>query len=391
MAPRSSRRQETPSSAAEDQSLVTSTATPAKKKSGNFMRTPKKVEIRREQGSLRFDRSALAAAIYPDNSRERDAWILARRPPRHPVDPWQPRGVFLEKERSDSGALVQVAIVLLTNRACPWRCLMCDLWKTTTTRRVPAGAIPAQIQVALEQLKLGPGTRQIKLYNGGSFFDAGAIPPPEYAAIAAQVRGFDRVIVECHPALVGERCLEFRDLLAAAVGSSVAGEPQLEVAMGLETAHPEVLEKLNKRMTLDQFRGASEFLRRNDVALRVFVLVRPPFLDEAEALDWAERSVDFAFDCGATVVSLIPTRFGNGALEALAGTGQFAPPTLSTLEHVLAYGIRRGRSRVFADLWDFDRLASCPACRDRRRARLRHMNLHQELCPRVVCALCGGA
>ena len=114
---------------------------------------------------------------------------------------------------------------------------MCDLWRNTVKETVPAGAIPRQIDYALERLS---AARQIKLYNSGSFFDPRAIPPGDYEAIARRLNAFERVIVECHPALVGDACLRFRDLIHG----------QLEVAMGLETAHPEILERLNKRMTL---------------------------------------------------------------------------------------------------------------------------------------------
>ena len=88
--------------------------------------------------------------------------------------------------------------------------------------------------------------------------------------------------------------------------------------MGLETVHPQILEQLNKRMTTDQFAAAAALLREHDIDLRVFILVKPPFMREEEALDWAERSLDFAFDCGATAATLIPTRAGNGAMEELS-------------------------------------------------------------------------
>jgi uncharacterized Fe-S cluster-containing MiaB family protein len=68
--------------------------------------------------------------------------------------------------------------------------------------------------------------------------------------------------------------------------------------MGLETAHPEVLARLNKRLSLEQFTRAAQFLRQHEIALRVFILVKPPFLAEDEALDWAKRSLDFAFEQG---------------------------------------------------------------------------------------------
>lgn len=261
---------------------------------------------------------------------------------------------------------------------------MCDLWKFTVEEAIPPGAIVGQVQQVLAEMRSrpGPGPTQLKLYNGGSFFDPHAVPPEDQDAVAALAGGFQRVIVECHPALVGERCWRFRDRLAA-------GGAALEVAMGLETAHPEVLERLNKRMSLDQFREAAGRLTREGVAVRTFVLVKPPFLDAAEALDWAQRSVDFAFDAGVSVVVLIPTRDGNGAMEALAAAGQFAPPTLALFEKACDRAVTGGRGRVFADLWNLERFAACPACGAARKARLHQMNLTQCVLPRVACPSCG--
>ncbi|MBU6399333.1 MAG: radical SAM protein [Verrucomicrobia bacterium] len=312
------------------------------------------------------------------------------------MDPWRPHACFLEDEPDAAGELVRIATVFLTNRECPWRCVMCDLWRYALAETLPLGAIPRQIDHALDSLKSqtnassngGPPrlARQIKLYNAGSFFDPRAIPPADYPPIAARVRAFERVIVECHPALVGQSCLRFRDLLAA--GHPGGQLPKLEIAVGLEVAHPDVLKKLNKGMSLDQFRRAAEFLQRHGIALRVFVLVQPPFLEPAEAGLWAKRSIDFAFACGATVLSLIPTRGGNGALETLAAHGNFVPPKLDALEAALEYGMALRRGRVFADLWDLEKFANCPVCAAPRAARLREMNLCQTVLPSVRCDAC---
>jgi hypothetical protein len=255
---------------------------------------------------------------------------------------------------------------------------MCDLWKNTLAEAVPLGAIPAQIDYALERL---PAARQIKLYNSGSFFDTRAIPPQDYPAILNQVASFERVIVECHPALVGDSCFRFEEQLNG----------RLEVAMGLETVHPQILERLNKRMTTGQFAAAAGFLREHDIDLRVFILVKPPFMREEEALHWAERSLDFAFDRGATAATLIPTRAGNGAMEELASTGEFSPPRLATLEAAAAYGLALNSGRVFADLWDVNRSTACFHCYDSRIARLRAMNLSQSISGPISCPYCGGS
>jgi archaeosine synthase beta-subunit len=346
--------------------------------------------------------SAVISSTYPAQPALRTRWILAQRSARRPLDPRRPAAFFTELERTDRGEVVPVAAVLLTNRECPWRCLMCDLWKNTLTETVPPGAIPEQIDFALAQLRgevpaVPPeargSLRQLKLYNAGSFFDPKAIPPGDHPAIAERTAGFERVIVECHPALVGESALRFRDLLAAqAAGHLPAGgrAPRLEVALGLETIHPRLLPRLNKRMTLERFATATAFLVGEGIGVRAFVLVKPPFLDEAEAIEWARRSTAFAFDHGASVIGLIPTRGGNGAMEKLAAEGAFGPPRLAALEKALADGLSLGRGRVFADLWDLEALSACPACFTARRERLRQMNLTQTVLPPVPCA-CGGA
>jgi archaeosine synthase beta-subunit len=316
-----------------------------------------------------------SAGAGPVGAGERDAWIIARRGPRNALDPLRPYSFLVESERSADGEIIPSAAVFLTNRECPWRCVMCDLWRNTLTETVPQGAIAQQIRYALERL---PAARQIKLYNSGSFFDVGAIPAKEHPEIASLVAGFERVIVECHPALVNERCVEFRDRL----------EGRLEVAMGLETAHPETLARLNKRMTLDQFKRAAEYLRSHAIGLRAFILVKPPFMRAEDALEWTARSLDFAFGCGATAVSLIPTRGGNGAMEELAAAGEFSPPDLAMLETAAERGIALNRGRVFADLWALDGSPGCNACREKRVARLRTMNLEQAIPSRVECAHC---
>lgn len=315
--------------------------------------------------------------IYPSGAAARNRWIAAQRGPKNALDPGRPYAALWEEEIGETGANIPTATLFLTNRECPYRCLMCDLWHNTLDTRVALGAIPAQIRIGLESL---PPARQVKLYNAGSFFDPQAIPPEDDAEIARTVAGRERVIVECHPALLGERCLRFRDLL----------DSRLEVAVGLETVHPQALERLNKRITVDSFRRAADFLNRNGIALRVFLLLRPPFLTEQEGVAWAMRSLEVAFEAGATVCAVIPTRAGNGAMEQLMRSGDFTPPSLRSLEIVQEYGLGLQRGRVFADLWDIEKFYQCN-CSPLRAARLAAMNATQQIPPPVGCDVCGPA
>lgn len=319
---------------------------------------------------------------YPSTRPARDRWILKHRSLRAAVDPWKPIFVDVEREPSVNWGIERVLIMLLVGSECPWRCLMCDLWKNTIPEPMPQGAVPAQINAGLAIARGGLEGRNcgaIKLYNSGSFFDKRSVPPADHLAIAELVGDFRRVIVECHPNLVDAAALEFRDLLSG----------QLEVAMGLETANPDVLAKLNKRLTRARFARSSEFLVNKGIDVRAFVLIQPPFTSPETAVDDAIESMHFAFDCGALIVALIPTRAGNGAVEKLAATGDFVKPRLAIIEKVLETAIQCRRGPVIADLWSLEEFADCPACFGARRSRLEKMNLTQLIQPPAVCHVCG--
>ncbi len=301
-----------------------------------------------------------------------DQWIVSQRGAKNFTDPRKPYAWLVEKERTASGNIEDTAIIFLTNRECAFHCLMCDLWKNTTDVTNPVGAIPDQIEWALKNIK---SAKHLKLYNSGSFFDDRAIPEEAYPRIAELVSHFETVIVESHPRLIGEKCIRFKDML----------KPELHVAIGLETVNPKLLLRLNKKMTLQDFTRSVSFLRSNNIMVRAFVLLRPPFLTEQEGIFWAQKSIDFAFRIGIECCTVIPVREGNGAMDTLMEQGYFSKPDIRSLETVLEYGINLNSGRVFADLWDLNHFSSCSKCFHSRAQRLNEMNLGQIITDQVKC------
>ena len=296
--------------------------------------------------------------------------ILALRGPKAAVDPYRPYAFLVEPERTRDGHVEDVATLFLTNRECPFWCVFCDLWQHTLDESTPVGAIPAQIDWALAQL---PAARHIKLYNSGNFFDPLAVPPADYAAIAERVQNFATVIVENHPRLCGSRVWEQR----------LSG--RLEVAMGLETVHPELLPRLNKQMTVADYQRACADLRANDCDVRTFVIQQLPGLSEAEGVEWVLRSLQVAFNAGAGCVSIIPARGGNGAMEQLARDGWFTRPSLTALHDAFRQGLELGRGRVFLDTWGLEQFWSCDHCGPGWKAVLETMNREQRSLPLSPC------
>ncbi len=295
------------------------------------------------------------------------------RPSRNRLNPDIPYHFLHEAEPDAKGLLQKVNTIFLTGKECSFKCLMCDLWKNTLPGPTPKGAIVRQIDYATTRL---PKAEIIKLYNNGNFFDPKAIPPSDHEAIADRLRPYEKVIVENHPGLTNENCLQFKARLKA----------KLEIAMGLETIHPDVLPRLNKQLTPNDFKKAAGFLTTNGIDVRAFILLNPPYLtDQKENTEWVIKTVQFAFESGVQCCSIIATRSGNGIMETLQQQGLYTPATLDALEQVFETALQLKQGRVFVDTWDIGFLSKCPQCFQARKGRLEAMNLHQEIYPRITC------
>lgn len=296
------------------------------------------------------------------------------RPQRNFLNPHIPYHFLHEQEPDAEGNLQRVNTIFLTSKECAFKCLMCDLWKNTLTAPTPQGAVLKQIDYALTRL---PEADVIKLYNSGNFFDQKAVPPEDYPEIIERLQHYGRVIVENHPKLCGEACLQFNEQLNG----------RLEIAMGLETIHPDVLPRLNKQMTAEDFKRAAAFLTAHDIDVRAFILLNPPYLTgKEENIQWTFKAVQFAFESGAGCCSIIPTRPGNGIMELLAEQGYYIPPTLNMLEEVFELSLSLQKGRVFVDTWDIGFLSDCSICFEARKQRMESMNTHQKIYQLIACS-----
>lgn len=314
------------------------------------------------------------------SGRADDHSIRGLRPPKPFVDPWRAHGSLIEDERRPNGTVERALTVFLAGAECPFTCSFCDLWRWTIDGPTPRGALPAQLSKVLDSLDphASPISR-LKLYNASNFFDRRAVPADDVPAIAALAAPFAAVTVESHANTVGPLTLE--------LAGRIAG--RLEVAIGLETIHPVAAARLNKRLDLERFDRAARFLSDNGMDLRVFVLLGAPHIPVDESVEWTVRTVEYAVERGAAVVSLIPVRDGNGEIERLRSLGQFTRPTLAQLEAALDHCVRFAPTVITADLWDVERLASCSACRAARVERLTRINLTGRSEGTIACPICG--
>jgi archaeosine synthase beta-subunit len=306
-----------------------------------------------------------------------DQRIRNLRPPKTYVDPYRALGHTIEEERRPGGKVERALTIFLAGAECPFTCSFCDLWRWTIDGPTAPGALATQVKAVLDTL-IDPLPDRIKLYNASNFFDQRAVPLSDVVAIARLSEGFATVSVESHANTIGPRVAEF--------AGQISG--RLEVAVGLETIHPVAAARLNKRLDLARFDTAARFLCDNHIDLRVFVLLGAPYTPAEESVEWTVRAVQYAVERGASVVSIIPVRGGNGELERLKSLGEFTPPTLTQLEHAVDSCLAITECVVTADLWDVNQLAACEECRSDRVERLRKLNIVGHPIPSVTCGAC---
>jgi radical SAM enzyme (TIGR01210 family) len=306
-----------------------------------------------------------------------DRRIRGLRPAKPFVDPWRAHGHIVEEERRPSGVVERTATIFLAGAECAFTCSFCDLWRYTIDGPTPRGALPAQLETSLAGLEVA-SIQRIKLYNASNFFDRRAVPADDLPRIIDLCAPFAGVTVESHAKTVQTGAAEFAGRLSG----------RLEVAMGLETIHPSAATILNKRLDLEQFDRAVDFLVERGIDVRVFVLLGAPGVPSGETVEWTVRSVEHAARRGAAIVSIIPVRGGNGEMERLQSIGEFTPPTLQQLELALDHSLGQARTTVTADLWDVERLVACAVCQGQRVERMCRVNLTGAREPSVVCSAC---
>ncbi|MEQ1825893.1 MAG: radical SAM protein [Pirellula sp.] len=278
-----------------------------------------------------------------------------------------PLAVISEREPASKSSVVDVLTVFLVGAECSFRCSMCDLWKYTLEQATAPGDLVQQLRLALSSRK---NHQWIKLYNASNFFDPRSVPFSDLPELAALCEGFGRVIVENHPKIRNRWIERFAEAI----------DGTLEIAMGLETIHPESMRLLNKEFSLLDFEDANRQLCDLGIDRRVFVLLQPPGTPSEESIDWVTKTLQYAEVLGVRHGSIIPTRGGNGMMERFEREGLFRRPGLWQLEQSLEQAFRQCLSMVVtADLWNIDELSgSCKVCFEGRLQRLEAMNHSQQ-------------
>jgi radical SAM enzyme (TIGR01210 family) len=261
-------------------------------------------------------------------------------------------GCWSEKDVLDD-EIVEAFVIVLRTRGCAWAlkcgCTMCGYINDCVRDSVSSEDIIFQFNQALEQLRAEH--KIVKLFTSGSFIDDTELDEKTQLEILSTLNTkTDKVLFETRPEFITHEKLS---TLKSAFGD-------LELAIGLESANNYVLEhSINKGFKFEDYLKGAKLILENDLTLKTYLLIKPPFLTERESIEDAVMSVqklhENNIDC---TISFNPVHIQNYTLvERLWYRNEFRPPWLWSVVEVLK------RSKELTDL----RLMSAPTAGGNRR------------------------
>ncbi len=254
-----------------------------------------------------------------DSVRKRESW-----------DATEPATVYKTPEVLPDGTPCTAATVIFRTRGCVWwwksGCTFCGYFNDVRDD-VTADDLFAQWEEAKRRLDDFEGCSMVKVYTSGTFFEDRENPPEWQEAILRETheRGLHLVIEAqaqlCTPeklAWVAER------------------HPGCTVAVGLEAYDDAVLRfHVNKGFSTKQWHRSVDMLRDNGLRVKTYLLFKPPFMSEGDALELTSRWISQVAPLSDDV-SVNPMNIQKRTIvERLFRNREYRPPWLWSLVEMM--------------------------------------------------------
>ncbi|MFW9919828.1 MAG: archaeosine biosynthesis radical SAM protein RaSEA [Candidatus Thorarchaeota archaeon] len=211
-------------------------------------------------------------------------------------------------------------------------CTMCSYLLDGTEKAPSSDQLLKQFQYAMTKIDDKESPLSVKLYTSGSFLDKEEVPVEVRNRILDILSKDDRiaeVVIESRPEYVTpENMGNLRESL---------GNRRIEIGIGLESSNDSIRDLcINKGFTLQEFQNAVSIAKEYAIGIRAYILLKPPFLSEKNAIEDATRTIQECEFLGVSTVSVNPVNVQKFTLvERLWERGDYRPPWLWSLVEVL--------------------------------------------------------
>ena len=238
----------------------------------------------------------------------------------------RPAVVYKTPENLPDGTPCTAATVILRTKGCVWwwksGCTFCGYFNDVRDD-VTSANLFAQWEEAKRQTKDFDGCEMIKVYTSGTFFEDREIPVDFQEAVLTETheRGM-HLVVEAQAQLCHSEKLAWL----------AEKHPGCTVALGLEAYDDVVLRfHVNKGFSVKQWHNAVDLLRKNNLRVKTYLIFKPPFMSEGDALQLTTKWVKQVSPL-SDEVSINPMNIQRGTIvDRLFRNREFRPPWLWSL------------------------------------------------------------
>jgi radical SAM enzyme (TIGR01210 family) len=245
-------------------------------------------------------------------------------------DASEPATVYTTPEVLADGTPCSAVTVILRTKGCHWwwssGCTFCGYFNDTRDD-VTNEDLHAQWAAAKEKFDGFREQAMVKVYTSGSLLEDREIP------VAFQ----ETVLKDCHELgkelIVESRCEQLTETKLAWATSI---NPQFTVAIGLEAYDDEVLRfHVNKGFSTAAWDRAVANLERFNLRIKTYLMFKPPFMSEADALDHCVAWIK-AVAARSDEISVNPMNIQRGTvIDRLHRHNEYRPPWLWSLVEMI--------------------------------------------------------
>jgi radical SAM enzyme (TIGR01210 family) len=255
--------------------------------------------------------------------------------------PERPVSYWIKEDRLINGKGKEFTIILRT-KGCSWAlgdwggCSMCSYIQDSLIREITPKNIIDQFEFALtkklDEINNSMDNYVIKLFNSGSFLDDNEIPNEARKHIfnkIAEIPKITEIVIESRVEYINEeKVKEINDL---------SNGKYLEIAIGLESTDDHIRNNyVNKGLEFKAFLNAIKLLKKYNLGIRVYLLLKPPFLNEQAAIDDCVKSIEDLINLNVNTISINPVNIQKDSyVEYLWRQNRYRPPWYYSLFKVL--------------------------------------------------------
>ncbi|BAP63194.1 archaeosine biosynthesis radical SAM protein RaSEA [Methanococcus maripaludis] len=267
---------------------------------------------------------------YLKNIREKHLKKRKERNPDYPIAVWIQDDVFRDKTFGQSFTII------LRTKGCRWAyesggCTMCSYLMDASPAEITSENLKNQFDSAVEKYKDQLNKNMsIKLFTSGSFLDTFEIPleTREYIFKRIEEMGAKEVAIESRAEFVTPKNMEsIKNILSC----------NIEIGVGIESLNERIRNvAIHKGVPTKAIENAFSVAEEYDVGIKAYILIKPPFISEKEAIIDAIDTANKCIEMGCSRISFCPASIHKGTLiETLWKKNQYRPPFLWSILEIL--------------------------------------------------------